>query len=75
MSDKDKPFGCDIGDMDVEAFYNLREWLEKAITEAGAKVDGAGIGGGQADISFDLEGMRYSVSIKPLPITKIKEQE
>jgi len=53
-------------DMDVEAFLNLRNWLEKAITEKGAEMFDAGIGGGQADIGFELEGMKYRVSIKPL---------
>lgn len=62
-------FGTDDGglaSMDVEAFFNMRSWLEDAITAKGAKVDGAGIGCGQADLSFELEGCRYSVSIRPL---------
>jgi len=53
-------------DMDVEVFMNLRDWLEGCITEKGAKVVDAGIGFGQADIGFILEGMKYRVSIKPL---------
>jgi len=51
---------------DPETLLNSRNWLEKAITDKGAKIDSAGIGFGQADISFELEGHRYSVSIKPL---------
>lgn len=54
--------GCE----DVEAFFNLREWLWKAVEAKGAKVDGAGIGCGQANVTFVLEGCRYEVSIRPL---------
>jgi len=53
-------------DMDVQAFLNLRNWLEDAIKAKGAKMFDAGIGCGQADIGFELEGMNYRVSIKPL---------
>jgi len=51
--------------MDLEAFFNLRQWLQQAIEAAGAKVQGAGIGRGQADISFELEGCSFSVSVWP----------
>ena len=41
-------FGQCLEEMDVEAFLNLREWLSKAVTGAGAKLDGgAGIGMGR----------------------------
>lgn len=60
------PFGEDLGSMDVEAFFNMRDWLQKAVEAKGAKVVGAGIGLGQADIDIDLEGCRYNISIKPL---------
>ena len=63
-------FGTEEGglaSMDVEAFLNMRDWLQSAIEAKGAKMDGAGIGCGQADISFALDGCRYSVSIRPLP--------
>ena len=53
-------------EMDVKAYLNLRNWLEKAITAKGAKMFDASIGAGQADIGFELEGMNYRVSIKPL---------
>ena len=56
-----------LEDMDLEAFLNMRDWLEGALTQSGAIIEGAGIGGDQADVSFSLEGMRYSVSIRPLP--------
>lgn len=59
-------FGKTLNEMDVEAFFNMREWLEKAIQAKGAKVTGKGIGMGQADLDFELEGMKYTVSIRPL---------
>jgi hypothetical protein len=67
MNDNDPKFGSDLLSMDVEAFLNMRDWLQAAIEAKGAKVDGAGIGCGQADVSFVLDGHRYSVSIQPLP--------
>ena len=68
MSENNFPFGEFVDEMDTEAFLNLRDWLEAALKAAGAKEStGMGIGGGQADIDIELEGMRYNVSIKPLP--------
>jgi hypothetical protein len=61
-------FGAEEGDlasMDVEAFFNMREWLQQALEAKGAKVWGAGIGCGQADVSIDLDGCSYNVSIRP----------
>lgn len=75
MADNDnvslpRGFGSEEGglaSMDVEAFLNMRNWLQDAIESKGAKIWGAGIGCGQADISFELEGCAYSVSIRPTP--------
>ena len=50
---------------DVEAFFNMRAWLEKACTAAGARRTGGGIGLGQADIDIELEGYHYNISIRP----------
>ncbi len=60
-------FGFSLDEMDVSAFFNMRDWLQKAIEAQGAKMVGGGIGMGQADIDIDLEGCRYNISIKPLP--------
>lgn len=51
---------------DVEAFFNMRSWLSKAVEKSGAKVHGAGIGMGQADIDIELEGARFNISIRPI---------
>lgn len=51
---------------DVPSMWNMRMWLQKAIEAAGAKQDGAGMGMGEADIDFSLEGHRFNVRIKPL---------
>jgi len=62
------PFGYAYDEMDVEAFMNMRDWLQAALEAAGAKKDnGAGIGFGQADIDIELDGARFNVSIRPLP--------
>ena len=49
------------------SLLSIRNWLEAALEAKGAKVEGAGVGFGQADLDFALEGRRYSVSIRPLP--------
>jgi len=64
--DKEYPFGFSLDEMDAEAFFNIRDWLEKACEAQGAKKVGGGVGCGQADIDIELEGCRYNVSIKPL---------
>ncbi|KKM69760.1 hypothetical protein LCGC14_1447560 [marine sediment metagenome] len=60
-------FGKTLDEMDVEAFFNMRGWLKKAVETAGATVEGAGVGMGQADIDITLEGHRYNISIRPRP--------
>jgi hypothetical protein len=64
------PFGYSYDDMDVEAFMNLRNWLEKCLIKGGATIDGWGIGYGQTDVEIEvdieMECHRYTVSIKPI---------
>ena len=69
-NENDYPFGYSLEDMDVEAFFNVRSWLESAVTQAGAEVTDAGIGMGRADIGIVLQGAPYSISILPRPITR-----
>lgn len=65
------PLGAHLEEMDVEAFFNMRDWLKKAVEAQGAKMTGGGIGMGQADIDVDLDGYRYNISIRPLPTAKV----
>lgn len=65
---EDYPFGYAIPDMDLEAFLNIRNWLEKAAIDAGAEVTDHGIGMGQADIGVLIDGMPYGISIRPRAI-------
>ena len=55
---------------DPMELLNSRNWLEKAIKDKGAKPYAMGVSVGdkfeRADISFDLEGHSYNVSIRPL---------
>jgi hypothetical protein len=60
------PFGFSLDEMDVQAFFNMRTWLEEAVEAKGAKKVGGGIGMGQADIDIEIEGCRYNISIRPL---------
>jgi hypothetical protein len=62
----DHPFGYSLEEMDVEAFFNMRDWLQKACEAQGAKMVGGGVGMGQADIDIELDGCRYNISIKPV---------
>lgn len=61
------PFGFSLDQMDVEAFFNMRDWLTTAVEAKGAVRKGGGIGCGQADIDIELDGCRYNISIRPLP--------
>ncbi len=61
-------FGTTLPEMDLEAFMNIRDWLDKALTDAGAEITYGGIGVGRADTAFNLDGMPYEVSIRPKPV-------
>jgi hypothetical protein len=77
MSDQDQnfPFGHSLHEMDTTAFLNMRAWLQAAVEAKGAKMDGGGVGFGQADIDIELEGCRFNVSIKPLPKNEMAPDE
>lgn len=51
---------------DPESLMNSRDWLEKTIIAGGAKVHGMGIGMGRADLSIELEGWEYTITMKPI---------
>lgn len=51
---------------DPETLFNSRDWLRKAIEGAGAKVSGGGVGMGQCDLDFTLEGCKFNVSLHPI---------
>lgn len=63
----------DLLSMDVEAFFNMRDWLTKAVEANGATKVGGGIGCGQADIDIELDGSRYNISIRPLSVPSPQE--
>jgi hypothetical protein len=50
---------------DIPTLFNSRQWMQKAIEAAGAKIDGGGIGGGQCDLDFTLEGCKFNISLRP----------
>lgn len=70
MNDNDKPplpmlqLADDFGD--PETLFNSRDWLRKALEARGAKIDGGGIGGGQCDLDFTLDGCKFNVSLRPI---------
>lgn len=55
-----------LGFDDMEAAFNLRGWLQKALEVAGGKMTGGSIGGGKAEVWVELEGRTYEVTIKPV---------
>lgn len=59
--------GGPLAEMDQEAFTNMRAWLRKAVEEAGAECTGSGIGFGALDLDIELDGFKYSITMKPLP--------
>lgn len=58
-------FGETLEEMDVEAFFNMREWLREAIEAKGAEITDQGIGMGKADIGFELDGAPFFLTIRP----------
>lgn len=55
---------------DVEAHFNLRNWLEKAVTAHGATVTSKGVGFGGCDLTFKLEGFDFYVECRPRMLEK-----
>ena|ERR1700684_477549 len=58
--------GSTLGFDDIDAAFNMRDWLQKACEAQGAKITGGGFGGGVADISIELEGHDYWLTIKAM---------
>lgn len=56
----------DLGFQDMEAAFNMRDWLQSACEAKGGKMIGGGFGMGQADIDLELEGCRFNISIRPI---------
>ncbi len=59
-------FGKTLDEMDVEAFFNMRKWLQDAVEAKGARFVGGSVGTGVADIDVELEGSRFNITIRPL---------
>lgn len=57
--------------LDLDALFNLREWVRGALEAKGAKVIGAGIGCGGtmgiADVQIEVDGCPCNIEIRPLP--------
>lgn len=51
---------------DPETLFNSRDWMRKAIEARGAKVTGGGVGMGQSDLDFTLEGCKFNISLRPI---------
>jgi hypothetical protein len=55
-----------LAGMDVEAFFNIRDWVRDAVVAKGARMTGGGMGCGVCDIDIELDGHHYNLTIKPL---------
>lgn len=68
MSDNDNvippPTEGDLGFTDIEAAFNMRDWLQSALIAKGATMTGSGMGCGGADLWFSIDGCEFFVSIK-----------
>jgi hypothetical protein len=49
---------------DMDAMFNARDWLTKALEAAGAKVTDTGGGLGSADLWFTLDGCEFYIGLK-----------
>ena len=56
-----------LGFTDMQAAFNMRDWLKAACEAKGAKMIGGGFGFGQADIDIELDGCKFNISIRSLP--------
>jgi hypothetical protein len=54
-----------LGFEDIGAAFNMRDWLQRAVEKAGARMTGGGFGFGEADLDIELEGCRFNIVIKP----------
>jgi hypothetical protein len=56
--------------LDLDALFNMREWVRSALEAKGAKIVGSGIGCGGtmgiADNKIELEGHQCNIEIRPL---------
>ena len=55
-------------EVDVEAQFNIRQWVQDALVAKGAKITGAGVGVEGSDLDFEVEGFPFNVWIKHLPL-------
>lgn len=55
-----------LGFKDMDAAFNMRAWLQKACEAHGAKMTGGSFGDGVADISIELDGHKYWLTIKAI---------
>ena len=56
----------DLGFSDIDAAFNMRDWLQAACEAKGGQMTGGGFGGGIADIDIVLEGCQYHLTIQPI---------
>ena len=61
-------FGKALGEMDIDAFLNMRDWFQSAIEKYGGEIIDSGMGSGRADLGVELDGCEFSVQIRPRPI-------
>ena len=57
--------GLTLGFKDIDAAFNMRDWLQKAVEAKGARKIGGGLGFGGAALEIVLEGHRFILTIKP----------
>ena len=51
-------------EVDVEAQFNIRQYVEDALVAKGAKITGKGVGVGGCDLDFEVECFSFNVWIK-----------
>lgn len=66
MSDDLPPLALAEGFGDPVSHWNARKWLQSAVEAKGAKVTGAGMGCGGADIDIVLDGCEFNITIRPI---------
>lgn len=57
--------GIDVNG-DVDAMFNLRDWMKNILKDKDCQITETGMGFGGADIWFKHEGAEYFLTIKPV---------
>lgn len=57
--------GIDVNG-DVEAMFNLRDWMQRILESSDCAITGSGMGFGGGDLWFTHQGAEYFLTVRPV---------